>query len=68
VEEPKIVAGGGSTEIEVARRLKDYADQLPGREQLAVTAFAEALEEVPVSLGENAGLDPIDLLSELRSR
>ena len=48
--------------------LKKYAETLPGREQLAVKAFAEALEAVPIALTENAGLDPIDILSELRSR
>ena len=68
VEEPKIVAGGGAPELEVAKRLKAYADTLPGREQLAVQQFAEAMEAVPITLGENAGLDPIDILSELRAR
>ena len=68
VEEPKIIAGGGSPELEVSRMLKKYAETLPGREQLAVRAFAEALEAVPTTLTENAGLDPIDILSELRSR
>jgi len=68
VEEPKIVAGGGAPEIEVARTLKNYAESLPGREQLAVMSFAEALENIPVTLAENAGLDPIDILSELRAR
>jgi thermosome len=68
IEEPKIVAGGGAPELEVSRMLKKYAETLPGREQLAVRAFAEALEAVPVTLTENAGLDPIDILSDLRSR
>ena len=68
VEEPKVVAGGGAPEIEVARILRDYAEGLPGREQLAVINFAEALESIPVTLAENAGLDPIDILSELRAR
>ena len=68
VEEPKVVAGGGSPELEVSRMLKKYAETLPGREQLAVKAFAEALETIPTTLTENAGLDPIDILSELRSR
>jgi len=67
-EEPKIVAGGGSPELEVSRMLKKYAETLPGREQLAVRAFAEAFEAVPTTLTENAGLDPIDILSDLRSR
>jgi thermosome len=68
VEEPKVVAGGGSPELEVSRMLKKYAETLPGREQLAVKAFAEALETIATTLTENAGLDPIDILSELRSR
>jgi thermosome len=67
VEEPKIVAGGGAPELEVGRTLKSYAETLPGREQLAVVAFAEALEAVPTALSDNAGLDPIDILSELRA-
>jgi len=67
VEEPKIVAGGGAPELEVAKVLKEYAGTLPGREQLAVMCFAEALEAVPTTLAENAGLDPIDIISELRA-
>ena len=68
VEEPKIVAGGGAPELEVGRMLKNYAETLPGREQLAVMIFAEALESVPTTLAENAGLDPIDIISDLRAR
>jgi chaperonin GroEL (HSP60 family) len=68
VEEPKIVAGGGAPELEVAKKLREYAETFPGREQLAVQQYAEALEVVPTTLGENAGLDPIDTLSELRAR
>ncbi len=68
VEEPKIVAGGGAPELEVAKALKEFAETLPGREQLAVICFAEALEAVPTTLAENAGLDPIDIISELRAR
>ena len=68
VEEPKVLAGGGSSELEVSRVLRKYAETLPGREQLAVRCFAEALETVPLTLTENAGLDPIDVLSELRAR
>jgi len=68
VEEPKILAGGGAPELEISRILKKYAETLPGREQLAVKSFADALEAVPVTLTENAGLDPIDILSELRAR
>jgi chaperonin GroEL (HSP60 family) len=68
VQEPKILAGGGSPEMEIARTLRGYAGSLPGREQLAVQSFAEAIESVPLTLGENAGLDPIDILTELRAR
>jgi len=68
VEEPKILAGGGAPELEVARVLKEYAETLPGKEQLAVICFADALEAVPITLAENAGLDPIDIISELRAR
>jgi thermosome len=67
-EETKILAGGGAPELEVSRTLKKYAETLPGREQLAVKGFAEALEIIPMTLTENAGLDPIDILSELRAR
>jgi thermosome len=68
VQEPEIVAGGGVPEMEVARALRGYAETLPGREQLAVRSFGEAMEIVPLTLGENAGLDPVDLLLELRTR
>jgi thermosome len=68
IEEPKVVAGGSAPELEMSRTLKKYAETLPGREQLAVKTFAEALETVAITLTENAGLDPIDILSELRSR
>jgi len=68
VEEPKIVAGGGAPELNVSNELRKYAETLPGREQLAVQCFAEAMEVVPITLGENAGLDPIDIISELRAR
>ena len=68
VQEPKIVAGGGAPEMEIARALRSYAETLPGREQLAVRSFGEAMEIVPMTLGENAGLDPIDFLLELRAR
>ncbi|QUH22866.1 TCP-1/cpn60 chaperonin family protein [Methanobacterium alkalithermotolerans] len=67
VEDGKVVAGGGAPEIELAKRLKDYADAISGREQLAVAAFAEALEVVPKTLAENAGLDSIDSLVDLRA-
>jgi thermosome len=63
----KIVAGGGSCEIEVARNLRLFANSLSGREQLAVLAFADSMEIVPRTLAENAGLDPIDILTELKA-
>ncbi|MHC1570749.1 MAG: thermosome subunit beta [Methermicoccaceae archaeon] len=67
VETGELVAGGGAPEIELALRLREYANTLKGREQLAVQAFADSLEIVPRMLAENAGLDPIDKLVELRS-
>ncbi len=68
VEDGKILAGGGAPEIELALHLREYASTLEGREQLAVNKFAQALEIIPKSLAENAGLDSIDMLVELRSR
>lgn len=68
LEDQKIVVGGGSPEIELSLRLKEYAATLKGREQLAVTKFAESLEIIPQTLAENAGLDPIDMLVEMRSQ
>jgi thermosome len=64
----KIVAGGGATEIEVAKELRRYAESFKGREQLAINAFADAMEVIPRSLAENAGLDPIDKIANLRSQ
>jgi chaperonin GroEL (HSP60 family) len=68
IEEPKIVAGGGAPEMEMANVLKKFAQTMPGREQLAVRIFADSLEAIPLTLAENAGLDPVDMLSELRAR
>jgi thermosome len=68
VVNPKVVAGGGAPEAEVAKRLRAYADKFSGREQLAVQAFAEALESIPMALAENAGMDPIDTQVELRTK
>jgi len=67
IELGKIVAGAGAPEEQVARKLKKIAEKYSGREQLAVLGFAEAMEIVPRSLAENAGLDPIDTLVELRA-
>ncbi|MDH3365411.1 MAG: thermosome subunit beta [Thermoplasmata archaeon] len=66
VEDGKLVTGGGSTATELALKLRDYAASIGGREQIAIDAFASALEVVPTALAENAGLDPIDVLIELR--
>ncbi len=63
----KVVAGGGAIEIELARELKNFAKSLAGRERLAVEEFASAMEFIPTTLAENAGLDPIDILTELRA-
>ncbi len=68
LQEPKIVAGGSAPEVELAKVLRKYSETLPGKEQLAVKAFAESLEVITTTLAENAGLDPINVLSELRSR
>ncbi|MHA1288838.1 MAG: thermosome subunit beta [Candidatus Thorarchaeota archaeon] len=68
VEDPRIVAGGGAPEIEAARKLRRYAEGLAGRERLAVAAFAEALEVIPTTLIENAGMDPIDTISDMQAR
>ncbi len=67
VENSKIVAGGGAVEIQVAKELRKYATNVGGREQLAIEAFAEAVEIIPKTLAENAGLDAIDIIVELRS-
>ena len=67
IKSGKVVAGAGAPEIELARRLRQYAESLSGREQLAVNAFADAMEVIPRTLAENAGLDPIDVLAELKA-
>ena len=64
----KIVYGGGSCEVEVALKLRGYAKTIGGREQLAIEAFAEALEIIPRTLAETAGMDTIDTLVALRSK
>lgn len=64
----KIVAGGGAPEIRVAERIRQYASTLSGREQLAIRAFADAIEAIPFTLAENAGYDPVDTLVALRSK
>ena len=67
IENNKIVAGGGAVEVEVAKELRGYATKVGGREQLAIEAFADAIEVIPRTLAENAGLEPIDILVELRA-
>jgi len=64
----KVVAGGGAIEMELAKRLRDFSQALSGREQLAIEQFAVSLETIPITLAENAGLDPIDVLTELKAR
>jgi len=68
IESGLVVPGGGAIEIELAKKLREFSQGLSGREQLAVEEFASAIEFVPTTLAENAGLDPIDTLTELRSR
>ncbi|MDQ5877195.1 MAG: TCP-1/cpn60 chaperonin family protein, partial [Thermoproteota archaeon] len=68
LEKPAIVAGGGAPEAYAASKLREWTSTLSGREQLAAEKFAEALEVIPLSLAENAGMDPIDTITELRSR
>ena len=63
----KIVAGGGAIETEIAKRVRDYASQVGGKEQLAIEAFADALESIPITLAENAGFDPIDIMVDLKA-
>ena len=68
IREPKIVAGGGAVEIEVASRLKKFAKTLSSKEQLAVIKYAEAVETIPEILAQNAGLEPVDIIAELRKK
>jgi archaeal chaperonin len=68
LEKPMIVAGGGSPESYTAGKLREWSNTLSGREQLAAEKFAESLEVIPLLLAENAGMDPIDTLTELRSK
>ncbi|MFB5646648.1 MAG: thermosome subunit beta, partial [Candidatus Nitrosomaritimum yanchengensis] len=68
IEDPLIVAGGGAPETFAATKLRNWAKTLEGREQLAAEKFADALETIPLTLSENAGMDPIDTLTVLRSK
>ncbi|MHC1566450.1 MAG: thermosome subunit alpha [Candidatus Syntropharchaeia archaeon] len=67
-EEPFVVPGGGAVEIEISRRLRSFAHSMHTKKQLAALAFADALEVIPATLAYNSGLDPIDVISELRSK
>ena len=68
IEDGMIVTGGGSTAMEIAMQLRDYAASVGGREQIAIEAFASAMEIIPTTLAENAGLDPIDINIEMRKQ
>ncbi|MCS7145279.1 MAG: thermosome subunit beta [Nitrososphaerota archaeon] len=68
VDDNRFVPGGGAVETELAQYIRNHASKYSGKEQLAMTAFAEALEVIPRTLAENAGLDPVDIMSSLRSK
>ena len=68
IERPAVVAGGGAPEEYLASRLKDWADRFEGREQLAIKKYAEALEIIPLTIAENAGMDPINTMVTLRAK
>ncbi len=68
IEKPAIVAGGGAPEAYVSTRLKDWADGFDGRQQLAIKKYAEALEVIPLTIAENAGMNPIDTMANLRAQ
>ena len=68
IEKPAVVAGGGAPEEYLASHLKDWADRFEGREQLAIKKYAEALEVIPLTIAENAGMDPINTMVTLRAK
>jgi len=68
IEKPFIVRGGGAPEAIIARKIREKSYEIEGREQLVVEKFADAIEEIPITLARNAGMDPIDALTELRSK
>jgi archaeal chaperonin len=68
LEKPQIVAGGGAPEAYIANELRQWSSGIQGRAQLAVQKFADALDSIPLTLAENAGMDPIDTMTELRSK
>ena len=68
IEKPEIVAGGGAPEAVLASFLRDWSERFEGRQQLAINKFAEALEVIPLTIAENAGMDPIDTMTKLRAK
>ena len=68
IEKPAIVAGGGAPEALLAAFLRDWSESFDGRQQLAIKKFAEALEIIPLTIAENAGMDPIDTMVSLRAK
>ena len=68
IEDGMTITGGGSAAVELAMRLREYSSSVGGREQIAIDAFASAMESIPTTLAENAGLDPIDILIEMRKQ
>ena len=68
LEKPIIVAGGGAPEAYIANELRQWSSSLEGRAQLAVNKFADAIDSIPLALSENAGMDPIDTMTELRAK
>ncbi len=66
-EVPKVVPGGGAVEMELATEIREYARQVGGRQQLAIEAFADALEVIPSTLAQNAGLDILDTMVAIRA-
>ena len=67
IEEGKVLIGGGACEIDLVKQLRDYGESVSGREQLAILKYAEALEIIPKTLIENAGLDTINLIADLKA-
>ena len=67
IEDQRVVAGGGAIEMEIAKKVREFSETFHGKEQLAIEAFADAVEAIPKTLAANAGSDPIDILLELRA-
>jgi chaperonin GroEL (HSP60 family) len=68
ITKPAVISGGGSTEMAIARKVREKAARISGREQIVIQSFAEALEEIPLAIARNAGMNEIDTLAELRSK